>query len=1058
MKKDVTTTRAPRALAELKDFQKQTAEYAFERLFKANDSTSRFLVADEVGLGKTLVAAGVIGLAIDHLQANGTARVDIIYICSNQAIARQNVNRIKRLLGIEMEPLASRITLLPYRLKTLDNPVNLIALTPGTSFNSASSEGVVEERIILYRMLLQAWGDSVRQSLRVFQGSLKSVYRFQNYVLEFRDPPIDPGIVQRFGQAVGGHGSPLYEEFVQLSQALARKQDRETRSLRMRFIANLRRILARACLDALEPDLVILDEFQRFRDLLDSDTESGELAQRLFEYEDSNTSVRTMLLSATPYKSYTLSHELDDDHYRDFLGTVSFLKGPEGSVEPLEESLRQFRAELPRVVAEGEVEIEAAHRLSGHRDRIQAELRRVMARTERRSGDVLGDPMLAVEDLPVELETDDVESYLSAREISDAVYAPGIMEYWKSTPYLLSFAEQYRVAERVRSAVESEPQGEVAELIQSGTGLQLPRESTSQRLEVGGGNGRMRAFLNDLDQSGLQGLLWLPPVLAGHELGLHFEQARTATKRLVFSSWTMVPRAISVLASYDAERRYIPEPERAEQYVPRALGTTRTGYALFAFLLPTAVLAEAGDPYRYPYSDTSELLQAIAGRLRPQVEQLTKDAPTSGPTQNIWYAVAPLLLENDPVAYAGWLRDASRANLTGDDDDTERSVWGGLVANVQDGLDNPSRLGRPPDDLVEMLAVLALGSPANATLRALSRITGLPTDDKGLNREAFTAAWAFRSFFRSPSAEGLLRNLYSPSVPIDTRTYLQRVLAYTAEGGLSAVLDEFFHVIRESNSGQSNASDLVASLCEVLRLATGRLDVVEWGTSSIGVQRRPYPMRQHFARRYANERTTGHDPQAGVHVDAVRGAFNSPFWPFALATTSVGQEGLDFHWYCHAVVHWNLPSNPVDLEQREGRVHRYHGHAIRKNVAQALGGRISEQLRGAVARGKFHSPWDLAYRIADEELGGEGGLVPHWVYAEGDARIQRYSPVLPLSRDAARIEPLRQALMVYRMVFGQPRQDDLLDFILKEVPEDQRSDLAAAMIVDLSPPTRHNGV
>ena len=158
MKKDGNATRAPRVLAELKAFQRQTAEYAFERLFKTNDSTRRFLVADEVGLGKTLVAAGVIGLAIDHLQANGTARVDIIYICSNQAIARQNVNRIKRLLGIETEPLASRITLLPYRLKTLDNPVNLIALTPGTSFNSASSEGVVEERIILYRMLLQTWG------------------------------------------------------------------------------------------------------------------------------------------------------------------------------------------------------------------------------------------------------------------------------------------------------------------------------------------------------------------------------------------------------------------------------------------------------------------------------------------------------------------------------------------------------------------------------------------------------------------------------------------------------------------------------------------------------------------------------------------------------------------------------------------------------------------------------------------------------------------------------------------------------------------------------------
>ena len=42
------------ALAGLKDFQRTTVEYVFQRLY-GSDSTSRFLVADEVGLGKTLV-------------------------------------------------------------------------------------------------------------------------------------------------------------------------------------------------------------------------------------------------------------------------------------------------------------------------------------------------------------------------------------------------------------------------------------------------------------------------------------------------------------------------------------------------------------------------------------------------------------------------------------------------------------------------------------------------------------------------------------------------------------------------------------------------------------------------------------------------------------------------------------------------------------------------------------------------------------------------------------------------------------------------------------------
>ena len=1041
----------------LKDFQKRTAEYAFQRLFKAADSTRRFLIADEVGLGKTLVAGGVIGLAVEHLRALDIPRVDVIYICSNQAIARQNVNRIKHLLGIETEPLASRITLLPHRLKTLENPVNLIALTPGTSFNSASAEGVIEERIILYRMLRHAWGASVGVRRNVFLGGLQSVDRFRDYERWIPERQIDSGIMQRFATAVGDIGSPLQQEFLDLSDALARNRTGETLARRRRFVSGLRRLLANACLDAMEPDLVILDEFQRFRELLNPDTESGELAQRLFEYEDSHTKVRTMLLSATPYKMYTVSHEVDDDHYRDFLNTVEFLQGPAGSVEPLEESLRQFRAQLPRVAGEGGFGVEATKRLSGHRNRIQKELTRVMSRTERRSVDMVGDPMLAVMDLPVELDSEDVEAYLSARDIAAAAGAPGIMEYWKSTPYLLSFMEQYRLADRVQRAVLSEPRGEVAQIIENGVGLQLPRQSAVERSEINGGNGRMRAFLNDLHESGLHGLLWLPPLLAGHELGPDFQRARAATKRLVFSSWTMVPRAVSVLASYDAERRYIPDQARAEQYVPRGLDVTRTGYALFSFLVPTAALAEAGDPYRHPHGDTPQLLDAIAARLRPQIEALTRDAPTSGQSQNIWYAVAPLLLDGASLDSVRWLREfPGSARRTGDTDDAENSVWRDLVANVEDrlveSLANPSALGRPPDDLVERLAMLALSSPANASLRALSRITAAPATGGDLKREALKAAWAFRSFFRSPTSEGLLRNLYTPSVPTNTGTYLQLVLAYSTEGGLSAVLDEIFHVVREANGGESTAQDLVCSLCETLQLATGRLDVVEWDTGSAGVQRRPYPMRQHFARRYANDRTISYDPQAGKHVDAVRSAFNSPFWPFVLATTSVGQEGLDFHWYCHAVVHWNLPSNPVDLEQREGRVHRYHGHVIRKNIAQALGGRISEQVRAAISRGELINPWDLAYGLADDELSGDGGRIPHWVFPEGDALIQRYSPVLPLSRDAARIDSLRKALTVYRMVFGQPRQDDLLEFILREVPENRREDLAAALTIDLTPP------
>src|SRR5439155_1275128 len=71
------------------------------------------------------------------------------------------------------------------------------------------------------------------------------------------------------------------------------------------LVAELRRLLAQASIQALEPDLVVLDEFQRFRYLLTTDTPAGELAGQLFMQPDA----RVLLLSATPYKPFTYAEE-----------------------------------------------------------------------------------------------------------------------------------------------------------------------------------------------------------------------------------------------------------------------------------------------------------------------------------------------------------------------------------------------------------------------------------------------------------------------------------------------------------------------------------------------------------------------------------------------------------------------------------------------------------------------------------------------------------------------------------------------------------------------------
>ncbi len=147
--------------------------------------------------------------------------------------------------------------------------------------------------------------------------------------------------------------------------------------------------------------------------------------------------------------------------------------------------------------------------------------------------------------------------------------------------------------------------------------------------------------------------------------------------------------------------------------------------------------------------------------------------------------------------------------------------------------------------------------------------------------------------------------------------YWRAVLRYSGAGGLQAVLDEYRHHMRSALSDPPLDD---AELCKLAEAASAALSLRPSVFRAFDPSHpdTPIPLLSRFALRYGGRR----DDVEGARQPEVRNAFNSPFWPFVLATTSAGQEGIDFHWLCSAVVHWNTPANPVDFEQREGRVHR----------------------------------------------------------------------------------------------------------------------------------------
>jgi len=136
----------------------------------------------------------------------------------------------------------------------------------------------------------------------------------------------------------------------------------------------------------------------------------------------------------------------------------------------------------------------------------------------------------------------------------------------------------------------------------------------------------------------------------------------------------------------------------------------------------------------------------------------------------------------------------------------------------------------------------------------------------------------------------------------------------------------------------------------------------------------------------------------------------------------------DFHLCCQSICHWNLPSNPVDLEQREGRVNRCKCHGIHRNVARDLG-------LAVLAGPPDADPWRSLFRAAEQRRPREQtDRVACWVHDGPTAvRIQRHVPMLPLHGKTHRPPALKRRLAAYRMVCGQPRRDDLLEYILSRL-------------------------
>lgn len=1035
-------------LARLKDFQRRTVDYVFEHLF-VKEGRRRFLVADEVGLGKTLVARGLIARALEHLQ-DSAQRIDIIYVCSNAAIAGQNVNRLN--VSGKGFAIATRLTFLPTQVHTLaENRVNFISFTPTTAFDLKGRGGRVEERALVYQMLRGAEWDVGRGFLNLMQGPVR---KRENWLWWARNwkPDIDRDLTQTYRDAVDADGDlkrrleECRRQFMRYREHVPWSQSTE----RYTLIGELRHLLAKICVHALEPNLVILDEFQRFKDILDGEDEAALLARSLFDCPGS----RTLLLSATPYKMLSLDHEQEDDHYPDFLRTLNFLFGDPSEVEEVRCGIRGYRQAL-FALSDG-----SSASLPAVRDRLQEQLLKVMCRTERVGITRRLDAMLIEPPRPAMPTPMDLDHAVLADRAARAVGAREPLEYWKSSPYLLNFLKHYELRRKIDAALDAPP-ADLLEVIRGAHSHLLTAGAIDSYDEIDAANARMRVLFRDTIDQGLWRLLWLPPSLPYIRPTGAYADVGPVTKTLVFSSWNVVPDAIAALCSYEAERRMLAgldggvrHGELYDKLKPllrftKGRDDRLTGMPALAWLMPSPVLATAIDPLdaalrlgegspipmEMLLADTKEKCERLLSRL---------DRGQSGnrPDER-WYWAAPALLESDSANLADWCR-RSDGWVAADAEHDPGARFRDHINLLVSAIDGDLPLGPQPDDLAQVVAELALAGPGTCALRALRRVAPeLEASDPGLLSAAARVAGGFRTLFNIPETIALLRGGAE-------ETYWRTALKYGLAGNLQAVLDEQVHMLLESegladHEPAAKVVGVAAALASALSLRTSQIKIDELRANAEVIERSEFNTRCRFAVRFGDLRDDRDSTLA--RAGTVREAFNSPFRPFVLASTSIGQEGLDFHTWCHAVVHWNLPSNPVDLEQREGRIHRYKGHAVRKNVAECVG------LGGLQAWDRVGDPWGFLFEAATAlRAAGSSDLSPYWVFEEGSARVERRVPLLPFSKEVQQLERLKRCLALYRLVFGQPRQEDLLTHLADRMDAAEAERAAAQWRISLEPP------
>ena len=1060
----------------LKDFQQATVN-RIDQLYRSGQM--RVLVSDEVGLGKTLIARGTVAKLAQIQKEAHDKLVKVVYICSNIAIAEQNLNKLRITNELKTENAGySRLSMQHLNIfmqendtELLDRYIQLIPLTPDTSFRMTSGAGTVAERALMFAILKRIpdiW-DYERQ-IEITMKDL-AVSAWDWYKHDFESKVIDCDEKSKYKylkymvkQATSllkkkqPNGKSLLKELVAHCEEV--KASHNKRIPNNELIGKLRIIFAQISLDKLEPDLVIMDEFQRFKYLINSDPESetGLLANKFFNSDK----VRMLLLSATPYKMYSTLEEIDetqvDEHYSEFLGVMDFLNITDEEKSSFKTIWNDYSIKLKELTKGDTTVIEA-------KDAAENAMYNHICRTERisatESADIIDDSDVK---LPLEVLEQDIMSYLQGQQLLDEIAAPFNIpvDYIKSTPYLMSFMRDYQLKRHIEKYFKEKPD-ELHKLNKST--FWLKKQPLDRFEKIPTNNARLERVMAHTFKDNAEQLLWVPPAMPYYEPQGVYKNSENFSKTIIFSSWEMVPRMLAGLLSYESERKTTGKLAKAnpeadahyfhtgEKRYPLARlnfsvsNGTPNAMTLFCLMYPSQFLANCYDPIDCLNRGLKlkDIEKEISLKIAEKVDKF--EAPKTGAPDARWYYLAPMFLDG-PGFVTTWLDNDDTLSAF-DDEDEKNKKQKGFSAHlellrklyVENRYGRVIGLGKKPSDLIEVLTDMAIASPAICIYRTYKKYAN-----------------SFASFLPSQIAKLFINRMNSPeSTAIvelaagkkNVDAHWENLLTYCKHGNMQAMFDEYAHLITNGLDKDELLIDrLHRTIAESMNVRTTSyaIDTLpSFKAKATGKKEKSISLRTHFA--VAFTKGDGKEKDAD-RKKTVRNSFNSPFRPFVLASTSIGQEGLDFHNYCRRIVHWNLPSNPIDLEQREGRINRFQCLVIRQNIAKRYG-------NITIKSNTWAELFDTAAKQEKAKSGRTSDLIPYWGLTESEdmLKIERIVPMYPFSRDGIAYERLIKILSLYRLTLGQARQEELLEYIFNNC---ENTDDMKKLFINLSPYYKDN--